>query len=81
LALELVSFEDNHSHTTNKPSISTENKDDKAKYSINMFLEQDITQQRDEMMDNFTQILQRLLIATRTSSSSVHFGGKTPFKV
>jgi hypothetical protein len=33
------------------------------------------------MMENFAQILQRLLIATCTSSSSDHFGGTSPFKV
>jgi hypothetical protein len=33
------------------------------------------------MMENFTHILQCLLIATNTSSSSGHFGGTSPFKV
>jgi hypothetical protein len=33
------------------------------------------------MMENFSHILQRLLITTGTSSSSSHFGGISPFKV
>jgi hypothetical protein len=33
------------------------------------------------MMDNFPHILERLLITTRTSSSSGYFGGTSPFKV
>jgi hypothetical protein len=33
------------------------------------------------MMDIFSHILQCLLIETNTSSSSDHFGGKSPFKV
>jgi hypothetical protein len=48
---------------------------------INMFLEQALRRQRDEMMDNFAHILQHLLIATGSSSSSGHFGETSPFKV
>jgi hypothetical protein len=33
------------------------------------------------MMENFSHILQRLLITTCTYSSSHHFGGMSPFKV
>jgi hypothetical protein len=33
------------------------------------------------MMENFSHILQHLLIATSESSSSGHFGGTSPFKV
>ena len=33
------------------------------------------------MMENFAHILQRLSIASGTSSSSDHFGGTSPFKV
>jgi len=58
-----------------------EKKDDGAKYSINLFLEQALARHRDEMMDNFAHILQRLPIAICTSSSSNHFGGTSPFKI
>jgi hypothetical protein len=37
--------------------------------------------QRDEMMENFSHILQHPLIKTGMSSSSDHFGGTSPFKV
>jgi hypothetical protein len=33
------------------------------------------------MMENFSNILQRLPIATSASSSRSHFGGTSPFKV
>jgi hypothetical protein len=49
--------------------------------SINLLLEQALTQQRDEMMENFSHILQRLSITTEVSSSMVNFGGTSPFKV
>jgi hypothetical protein len=42
-----------------------------------MLLEESIMQQRNEMMDNFAQILQRLPIGEASSSSS----HATPFKV
>jgi hypothetical protein len=58
-----------------------ENKNDKVDNFINLLLEQALTQQRDEMMENFAHILQRLSIATGTSSSINHFGGTSPFKV
>jgi hypothetical protein len=35
----------------------------------------------NKMMDNFTHILQHMLIATSASSSRDHFGGTSPFKV
>jgi hypothetical protein len=65
----------------NKPSMAEKNKDNGEEYSINMLLEQALTRQRDEMMDNFAHILQCLSIATCASSSSDHFGGTSPFKV
>ena len=44
-------------------------------------LEQALARQRDEMMENFPHILQRLSIAASEYSSSDHFGGTSPFKV
>ena len=58
-----------------------EKKDDGAKDSINLFLEQALARQRDEMMNNFAHILQRLLIAIGASSSNNHFGSTSHFKV
>jgi hypothetical protein len=58
-----------------------ENKNDRAKDFINMLHEQALAQQRDEMMENFSHILQCMSIATGSSSSSDHFGGTSPFKI
>jgi hypothetical protein len=59
-----------------------EKRDDRSRRSY-----QDVSQgipharQRNEMMDNFTQILQRLSTMGEAPSTSNHFGGATPFKV
>jgi hypothetical protein len=42
-----------------------------------LFIEESLTQKRNEMMDSFTQILRRL----PTSDASSLNGGTTPFKV
>jgi hypothetical protein len=81
LGLELVSLEDNHSRTPKKPSMAEEKKNDGADDPINLLLEQALTRQRDEMMENFSHILKCLPIASGASSSSGHFGGTSPFKV
>ena len=81
LGLELVSLEDNRSRPPMKPSMAEERENDGAEDSIHLLLEQALTRQRDEMMENFADILQHLPIATGTSSSSDHFGGTSPFKV
>jgi hypothetical protein len=61
--------------------MAEEKKNNKADDSINLFLEQALTRHSDEMMENFSNILQRLPITTCTSSSNNHFGGTSPFKV
>jgi hypothetical protein len=81
LCLDLVSLEENHSHTPKKLSMVEEKKNDREKYSINLLLEQALMRQRNEMMENFSHILQRLSITVGTSSSSGQFGGTSPFKV
>jgi hypothetical protein len=81
LDLELVSLEENRSRTPKKPSMVEENKNDGADDPISLLLEKALTQQRDEMMENFSHILQRLPITSGASSSSDHFGGTSPFKV
>jgi len=45
-----------------------------------LLLEESLTWKKNEMMDNYSQILQRLPI-TNPSSSSRDFGGIAPFKV
>jgi hypothetical protein len=58
-----------------------EKKNNGADNPMNLLLEQALTRQRDEMMENFSHILQCLSIASSASSSSSHFGGTFPFKV
>jgi hypothetical protein len=58
-----------------------EKKNYRADDPISLLLEQALTRQRDEMMENFSHILQHLPIASGISSSRDHFGGTSPFKV
>jgi hypothetical protein len=81
LGLELISLEENRSHTPKKPLMAEEKKNDGADDPINLLLEQALMRQRDEMMENFSYIFQCLPIASGASSSSGHFGGTSPFKV
>ena len=73
LGIELLSLEENRSRTPKKPSMVEENKNDRADDPISLLLEQALTRQRDEMMEKFSHILQRLLITTNVSSSSNQF--------
>jgi hypothetical protein len=57
LGLEVVSLEENLSLTPKKPSMVEENKNDGVDDPISMMLEQSLTRQRDEMMENFPHIL------------------------
>jgi hypothetical protein len=77
LGLELVSLEEKISHTPKQPLMEGENKYDGTRYPFRIFLEEALMQQRNEMMDSFTQILRRLPTGDASSSS----GGATPFKV
>lgn len=57
-----------------------EKKDEGAIDPFKIFLEESLERQRKAMMDNFSQILQRMPTSDASSSSN-HFGGTTPFKV
>jgi hypothetical protein len=57
-----------------------ENKDEGAGDPIKMLLEEALEKQRNAMMDNFAQILQRIPTGGASTSRS-HSGGATPFKV
>jgi hypothetical protein len=81
LGHELVSLEENHSCTPKKPLMVEENKNDGADDPISLLLEQALTRQRDEMLENFSHILQCLPIESGTSSLSDHFGSTSPFEV
>jgi hypothetical protein len=64
-------------HRDRKQRMGDEKKDDGARDPFKSLLEEDLTRQRNEMMDNFTQILWWLPIGDASSSS----GHATPFKV
>jgi hypothetical protein len=57
--------------------VSKKKKDEKTRDPFKMFLKEALTQQRNEMIDSFAQILQRLPIGDASSSN----GGATPLKV
>jgi hypothetical protein len=81
LGLKLVSLEENRSPTQNKPSMEKEKKNGRAGDSVNLLLDQDLTKQRDEMMEKFFHIIQCLSIGRDTYSSNNHFGSTSPLKV
>ena len=54
-------------------------KDEGTEDPIKMLLEESLEKQKNAMMDNFAQILQRLPTGGASTSSS-HSGGATPFK-
>jgi hypothetical protein len=64
-------------HRARQQPMEDENKDDVAGDHIKMLLEEALAQQRNEMMDNFTQILRQFPTGEAFSSS----GHATPFKV
>jgi hypothetical protein len=57
LGLELVSLEDKISHTPKQPLMEGEKKEDGIGYPFKMLLKEALTQQRNNMMDSFAQIL------------------------
>jgi hypothetical protein len=77
LGLELVSLEEKSSLTPKIPVMAGENKDDGIGDPFKLLIEESLTQQRNEMMDSFAQILRRLPTSEASSSSR----GTTPFKV
>ena len=77
LGLDLVSLEDKISLTPKQPLMVGENKYDRIVDPFKLLIEEAITQQRNEMMDSFAQIL--WLLPTGDASSSN--GGDAPFKV
>jgi hypothetical protein len=57
LGLELVFLEDKSSCMPKRPLMVEENKDDETRDPFKMLLEESLTQQRNEMMECFPQIL------------------------
>jgi hypothetical protein len=77
LGLELVSLEDKRSHTPKLPLMAGEKKDDRTRNPFKLFIEESLTQQRNEMMDSFAQILRRIPTGDTYSSR----GSTATFKV
>jgi hypothetical protein len=74
LGLELVSLEEKISRMPKRPLMVGEKKYDGIGDPFKLFIEESLTQQRNEMMDSFVQILRRLPTGDTSSSS----GGVTP---
>ena len=67
LGLELVELAENTSHLPKKPHMAGEEKrDDKEGYTVKLLLKESLVRQRNKVMDNFTQILQRMSMAVDT---------------
>jgi hypothetical protein len=77
LGVEFVSLEEKISRTPKRPLMEGENKYDGIGYPFKMLLEEAFTQQRNEMMDSFSQILRQL----PTCNASFSSRGVAPFKV
>ena len=61
LGLDLVEPLQDQPRKTQRPHIGDEKKDEGAGYPIKILLEEALKKQRNTMMDNFAQILQRSL--------------------
>ena len=80
LGIDLVEPLQDKPHKYQRSPMGDENKGEGAEDIIKMLLEEALEKQRNAMMDNFTQILQRLPTGGASASSS-HSRGATPFKV
>jgi hypothetical protein len=77
LGIKIVSLEEKISHTPKRPIMEGENKYDGTRDPFKLLIEESLMQQRNEMIDSFAQILQRLPTGDASSSS----GGVAPIKV
>ena len=80
LGFDLVEPLEDQPRKPRQPPMGEEKKHEGAGDPIKLLLEEALEKQRNVMMDNFAQILQRLPMGN-TSTSSNHSGGTTPFKV
>ena len=80
LGLELVEPLQDQPRKSRRPPMADEKKDEGARDPIKIFLEEVLERQRNAMMDNFAQILQRLPRGDASASNS-YSGNATPFKV
>jgi hypothetical protein len=80
LWLDLVEPLQDQPRKPRRPPMGDEKKDKGAEYPIKILLEEALEKQRNAMMDNFAQMLQRLPTGGAFASNN-HSGGATPFKV
>ena len=80
LRLDLVEPLQDQPRKPRWPPMGEEKKDEGAGDPIKILLEGALEQQRNAMMDNFAQILQRLPRGDASASNS-YSGNATPFKV
>jgi hypothetical protein len=80
LGLDLVEPLRDQPHKPRRLPMGEEKKDEGAGDPIKMLLEEALEKQRNVMMDNFAQILQRISTGGASRSRS-HSGGGTPFNV
>ena len=80
LGLDLVEPLQDQPHKPQRTPVGDENKDEGLGDPIKILLKEALEKQRNVMMDNFSQILQRLPTRS-TYASSNHSRGVTPFKV
>ena len=80
LGLDLVEPLQNQPRKPRRTPMGDENKDEGVGDPIKILLKEALKKQRNAMMDNFAQILQRLP-TDGTSASSSHSRGMNPFKV
>ena len=80
LGLELVEPLQDQPYKSRWPPIADEKKDKGAGDPIKILLEEVLEQQKNAMMDNFAQIVQRLPRGNALASNS-YSGNATPFKV
>ena len=79
LGPDLVEPLQDQPHKPRRPPMAEEKKDEGAGDPIKTFLEEALKKQRNVMMDNFAEILQRLPTYGSYASYS-NSGGATPFK-
>jgi hypothetical protein len=77
LGLKLVSLEERSSCMPKRPPMAREKKYDGTGDPFKPLIEEALTQQRNEMMDSFVQILRQLPTCDTSSSN----GDAAPFKI
>jgi len=80
LGLDLVEPLQDQPWKPQRPPMGEEKKDEGAENPIKILVEEAFEKQRNAMMDNFSQILQRLP-TDGASTSNNYSGSSTPFKV